>query len=230
MPGLPVMLTLVVVDAELELVPPEMLDDYSIRIQAKKRKKPAKRMILDSNFMHGAIERAFPGESTRRGRPDIIFHLLQVALESILSKRGQLAVIIHTRNDIIISVNPRTRLPKSYNRFVGLMEDLFEKGIISGQDEVLLKTEAGDWKHAISLGSGQRILLSPRGVNTGIREIFRSGPGEDRTVVIGGFSQGDFLSDVYSLGSGISIFPEELTIWSVAMEAICQYERDFNIL
>ncbi len=230
MPGLPCMLTLVVVDAELELIPPEMLDDHSIRIQAKKRKKPAKKMILDSNFMHGAIERAFPGESTRRGRPDIIFHLLQVALESILNRRGHLAVVIHTRNDIIITINPRIRLPKSYNRFVGLMEDLFDKGVISGQDDVLLKTEAGDWRHALSLGSGQRILLSPKGVNSKIRDIFQGSPGDDRTVIIGGFSQGDFLSDVYSLGSGISIYPEELTIWSVAMEVICQYERDFGIL
>ena len=110
MPGFPIMLTLLVVDAELELIPAEMINDYSVRIQAKKRKKPAGKMILDSNFMHGAIERTFPGESTRRGRPDIIFHLLQVALESILSKRGELNVVIHTRNDIIISVNPRARL------------------------------------------------------------------------------------------------------------------------
>ena len=224
------MLNLLIVDAELELIPPEMLDDYSIRLQAKKRNKPAKNMLLDSNFMHSAIERYFPGQSTRRGRPDIIYHLLQVALESILNKAGKLRVMIHTRNNIIISINPETRLPKSYNRFVGLVEKLFEKGIIEspdGADGFLLKTQPGNWKSALELIGGKIVLLSPSGYSSEIAGMYSDG--EEQTVILGGFAQGDFISDVYSIGSGISIFPDELTIWSVAMEAICQYERVFGV-
>lgn len=224
------MLTILVVDAELELVPKEMLDDYSIRIHAKKRKKPASKMLLDSNFMHSAINRYFPGESNRRGRPDIIFHLLQTAMESILNKRGQLRVIIHTRNDIIMNINSAVRLPKSYNRFVGVIESLFEKGFVGEEGSYLMQTEHGSWRDALAQTIGEPVLLSPRGISENVRDLFPECSRTDYTVIIGGFSQGDFISDVYSLGAGISIYKEELTIWSVAMEVICQYERDCGIL
>ncbi|MEM0156600.1 MAG: 16S rRNA methyltransferase [Thermoplasmataceae archaeon] len=224
--GLRSMLSLVVLDAELETIPDIMLDDYSIRIQAKKRGKSASKILLDSNFMHAAIERYFPGESNRRGRPDIIFHLLMTSLESILNKKSGLRVIIHTRNNLIIEINPSIRLPKSYNRFVGLMEDLFDKEAVGSQSETLMKITHGDWRNALSVAGGEPILLSPRGIPGKISEVFH-GEG-DKAVIIGGFSQGDFISDVYSLGAGISIYPDELTIWSVAMESICQYERDYG--
>ncbi len=222
------MLSLVVIDAELETIPDIMKDDYSIRIQAKKRGKPASKMLLDSNFMHSAIERYFPGESNRRGRPDIIFHLLMTSLESILNKKSGLRVIIHTRNNQIIEINPSIRLPKSYNRFVGLMEDLFDKRAIGPQSETLMKVTDGNWKDALNMTGGNQILLSPRGIPWKIADVFH-GAG-DQSVIIGGFSQGDFISDVYSLGSGISIYPDELTIWSVAMECICQYERNYGFV
>ena len=58
------------------LSPGDMLDDYSIKLHAKKRKKPPQKILLDSNYMHSAIDRHYPGESNRRGRPDIVYHLL----------------------------------------------------------------------------------------------------------------------------------------------------------
>lgn len=224
------MLTLLLVDTELELIPDEMVDDYSIRIHAKKRKKPPQKIILDSNYMHTAIDRYFPGESNRRGRPDILYHFLTVALESILNREGQLRVIVHTRSDKIVEISPEIRLPKSYNRFVGLFEDLYEKGEIKTGDTVLLKIYDGDAPSLISRHKTDCLkILSPTGQRTSVTKIFES-CGTDSTIVIGGFSEGDFLSDIYSLGEICSIFREELTIWSVAMEVIAQYERTNKLI
>lgn len=218
------MLNLVIADAELELIPKEMLDDYAIRKHAKKRGKPASAIILDSNFMHTSIERYFPGESTRRGRPDIIFVLLQVAMESILNKKGQLRVFIHTRNDLVIDINPVIRMPRSYNRFVGLMENLFDKKEIKTNDEVLLSINESSVEGLIDkINFDRLVILSPKGERKKLDEIVDKV--EDYLVVIGGFSEGDFRSDVYSLGESYSIFEEELTIWSVASEIIAEYER-----
>ncbi len=224
------MLNLLLVDTELEIVPKIMADDYAIRINAKKRKKPASKLLLDSNFMHAAIERYFPSESNRRGRPDIVYHFLEVAMESILNKKGEMRVWIHTRNNLIVELNPEVRLPKSYNRFVGLMEDLFDKGQIMGPDGFLLRLHDGDFKTLLELsGHSKPVILSPKGTKTNIRKVFDVS-GKDTSVIIGGFSEGDFRSPVYDLGHGYSIFDEELTIWSVGMELICQYERDFNVV
>ncbi len=224
------MLKLLIADAELELIPREMLDDYSIRLHAKKRKKPPQKILLDSNYMHSAIDRFFPGESNRRGRPDIIYHLLAIVMESILNKKGGMRIWIHTRNNLILEISPETRLPKSYNRFVGLMEDLFEKGEIKYEEKTLLRIHNGDVAKMINLSeSGNIKVLSPVGKMTQVPKLLDSG-NENISFLIGGFSEGDFISDVYEIGEAFSIFDEELTIWSVAMEIIAQYERTFRFV
>jgi hypothetical protein len=115
----PAMLNLVFVDSELETIPEEMIDDYAVRKFAKEKKKPPQEVLLDSNFLHGAIERFFPGKANRMGRPDIFYHMMQVAQSSILNLKGGLRVYIHTKNNFVITIRPETRIPKSYNRFEG---------------------------------------------------------------------------------------------------------------
>lgn len=223
------MLTIIIADAELETIPAKMMDDPAIRKYAKGRKKPAREILLDSNYMHTAIDRYFPGQSSRRGRPDIILFLLQVAMESILNKRGELRVYIHTRNDRCITVNPEVRLPKAYNRFVGLMETLFSRGEVSSGEQVLLSVEDATIGEVVKdKGKGDLVIFSPDGEKAKMKDAM--GGDGDVTVIIGGFSEGDYVSDVYSLAKSYQIFPEELTIWSVAAEVICQYERNRDMV
>lgn len=223
------MLTLIVADAELETVPEKMWSDPPLRKYAKKKGKPVREVLLDSNYMHTSIEKYFPGQSSRRGRPDIIHILLLVALESILNRNGELRIFIHTRNDLCITVNSEVRLPKAYNRFSGLIESLMKNGEIVGDGKTLLKVAPQTIEETVrEHGKGELVVLSPTGEEEKMGDIIRSK--EDYTVVIGGFSEGDFISDVYSLARAYSIFKEELTIWSVASELICQYERILDMV
>lgn len=217
------MLEILIADAELELVPVSMQDDYAIRKISKEKGKNVQELLLDSNFMHSAIERHFPGESNRRGRPDIFHILLNCCLDSILNREGKLKVKIHTRNDKIIDINSSTRIPRSYNRFCGIMEKLLSKGSIESPDgEVLMSLRNGSVKEII--GDGKKtILLHPRGKKARLPDILGSGK-EDIRVVIGGFSEGDFRSDMSGIGEKYSISGEELTIWIVAMECIVNME------
>lgn len=48
-----------------------------------------------------------------------------------------LRVYIHTRNNEIIYVKPETRIPRNYNRFVGLMESLFKNKAVPPELELL---------------------------------------------------------------------------------------------
>ncbi|MGC8505306.1 MAG: 16S rRNA methyltransferase [Thermoplasmata archaeon] len=213
-----------IADAELELIPEEMIDDYSIRKIAKERGKKASEMILDSNYMHGAISRSFPGMENRLGRPDIIYILLNVAQESILNREGLLRVYVHTKNDLVISINPLTRISKSYNRFIGLMEDVFRKKIIVSGENTLLSVEKMDLMSLVSsVGSKRVITMWPKGEFIRAPDLFSTK--EDATVIIGGFSEGDFRSRINDLGMKVSIYPDELTIWTVASEIIVNYER-----
>lgn len=226
------MLNLVFVDSELETIPHNMIDDYAVRKFAKEKRKPPQDILLDSNFLHGAIERFFPGKTNRMGRPDIFFHMLQVTQSSILNLKGGLRVYIHTKNDMVITIRPETRVPKSYNRFEGLIEDLFRKQEVGPEGNKLMTLRKMDINSLISsqFRDSEIVLLSPEAQKGPANEIFHKGSGtQDYTILIGGFSEGDFHSHLKGKFREISIFEEELTIWSVAMEMICQYERDFGV-
>ena len=55
------MISLVIADAEIETIPPELSRDFNIINLAKKRGKSIDQILLDSNYMHSSIDRHFPG-------------------------------------------------------------------------------------------------------------------------------------------------------------------------
>ncbi len=222
------MLNLVIADAELETIPSEMINDPVVRRFAKNRNKKVEDMILDSNYLHTSIDKYFPSMSKRRGRPDIIYILLQVTQESILNRKNMLRTYIHTRNNLVININPLTRIPKSYNRFIGLFEDLFRKKTIGPKDKVLLSLHEEKLPDLVSgINSGKNIVLTPRGKFAKPKDFINE---KNITLIIGGFSEGDFISDVSGIKDQYSIFQDELTIWSVGFEMIATYERLVDLL
>ncbi|XP_070309187.1 ribosomal RNA small subunit methyltransferase NEP1 isoform X3 [Odocoileus virginianus] len=58
-----------------------------------------------------------PGEV----RPDIAHQSLLMLMDSPLNRAGLLQVYIHTQKNVLIEVNPQTRIPRTFDRFCGLM-------------------------------------------------------------------------------------------------------------
>ncbi|KRY09400.1 Ribosomal RNA small subunit methyltransferase NEP1 [Trichinella patagoniensis] len=54
-------------------------------------------------------------------RPDITHQCLLMLLDSPLNKAGLLEIYIHTVKNVLIRVHPQTRIPRTFDRFVGLM-------------------------------------------------------------------------------------------------------------
>ena len=54
-------------------------------------------------------------------RPDIVHQCLLTLLDSPLNKAGLLQVLVQTDNNVLIEVNPSTRIPRTFKRFAGLM-------------------------------------------------------------------------------------------------------------
>ena len=216
------MLHLIIADSELELVPEKIRDHPSVVNYAKKRGKKPDEVLLDSTYHHSALKLLEDGE--RRGRPDIIHLCLINALESILNKEGRLRVYVHTRNDEIIYIKPETRLPRNYNRFVGLMESLFKKKAVP-KDLELLKMREGTLSELLEeIGPDGVFIMHENGnlatpKEFGERLVDYTSP----AVIIGGFPHGDFLSVVE--GEKISIYKEPLMAWSVVNEVLVNYER-----
>jgi len=60
-------------------------------------------------------------------RPDITHQCLLMLLDSPLNRAGLLQVYIHTEKNVLIEINPQTRIPRTYKRFAGLMVQLLHK-------------------------------------------------------------------------------------------------------
>lgn len=222
------MLTIILIDSELETIPEEMWADPAVRKYSQSKKKSPQKILLDSNFLHSSIDNHFPAMSKRRGRPDIFYTFLNVVNESILNSKRLLRILVHTRNNKVLHINPNVRFPKSYNRFTGLMEDLFLKGKISSGDETLLSIENLNAAETVrKYSKGKTILMHPNAKLSKPEIIVADA---DVTLVVGGFAEGDFNSDLSFIDEKYSISNQELTIWTVASELICAYERVHDVL
>ena len=67
-------------------------------------------------------------------RPDIIHQCLLNLFDSPLNKVGLLQVYIRTNKNILIEINPKTRIPRTFKRFSGLFSQLFLKNEIGIED------------------------------------------------------------------------------------------------
>jgi len=54
-------------------------------------------------------------------RPDIAHQCLLMLMDSPLNRAGLLQVYIHTEKNVLIEINPQTRIPRTFKRFAGLM-------------------------------------------------------------------------------------------------------------
>ncbi len=223
------MLTMLLADAEIERIPCEILNHSSVKRHAKRRGKKAEKLLLDSSIHHRALESMEDGE--RRGRPDVVHFFLLLCQDSILNQEGMLRTCIHTRNNQLIHVKPETRIPKNYNRFVGLMEDLFERGAVPPKGALLSLEEGVDFAKAVKKIAPDTLLaLSPDGDRMALPDYFgKIEPGRKICCVIGGFTKGDFLSGVYELADDkISIYDGLLKVWTVVSEVLAAYNKNLK--
>ena len=201
------MLTLVIAEAALELVPASLFGHPVIVKSAKKRGKPPEKMLLDSNFHHAAMYSL--KDYKRRGRPDIVHIVLLCALESVLNKCGGLDLYIHTRDDYIVYVDSETRIPRSYNRFCGLIEQLFEKKSLD-----LLRIKKQPLLEFLDGLPGEKMVMERGGNPLMVKK--------DVICVIGGFPHGDFSTEFPYPTYEVCDMP--LTAWTVVTELIVRYE------
>jgi rRNA small subunit pseudouridine methyltransferase Nep1 len=76
----------------------------------------------------------------KRGRPDLVHFSLLEACSIPFYFENKLNVFVHTIvDDKVISVGQNVRLPKSYHRFIGLVEKLYVTKKIEENNSILLE-------------------------------------------------------------------------------------------
>ena len=116
-----------------------VLADAPLEIARVGRQADAKYVLLSGDDHQSLLKKH--GKDPADYRPDITHQCLLTLLDSPLNKAGRLQVYIHTRKNVLIQVNPKTRLPRTYVRFAGLMVQVLHKLSVRSQGtggEVLL--------------------------------------------------------------------------------------------
>ncbi len=225
-------LTIIIAEAALETIPPVLYNHPLILKHARKRKKHPHEMLLDVSIHYPAMKERLR-DFYKRGRPDLIHVTLLNLLESPLNRKGLLRIYIHTVNDIVLFMNPKIRLPKNYNRFIGLMEQLFKNGKVPPDARhpliILKNLSLSDLIKKIS--TKEPILLSERGKRIRFRKLVQQLVKDRAPIIIGGFQHGDFSEETYSLTDKVySVYEESLPTWTIASHIITLYEDELNLI
>ena len=185
------MLTIILSESSLELIPSEMYNHPSVTSYSKKFKKNPSNTLLDNSWHFGGMKGL--ENEIKRGRPDIIHLTLLSLCTSPAFYENKIKVFVHTVNDKIININNKTRLPKSYHRFQGLIEKLFLTKMIKSENEILMQLENLSLSQLISkLKPTQIIGLTTKGQTTTLQKIVEQ-LNENSCILIGGFQKGHFI-------------------------------------
>jgi rRNA small subunit pseudouridine methyltransferase Nep1 len=225
------MINILYAEASLELVPLEILRHPSVRRNAKRRGKPAEETLLDRSLHHWAMDRL--ENSEKRGRPDILHFLLLQALGSPLNRQVALRVWVHTVENYSIFINPSTRLPRDFNRFKSLMEQLFLDGRSPPKGEpLLLELKRLNVSQLLRHIDPDIVFgLSSQGEPSSFDNIARELSNYDNPLVlIGAFPHGSFEKVTEKLVCKMfSVYPEPLEAWTVNSRLIYELEKKLDV-
>ncbi len=219
------MLIIVFAESAIERVPETLWSHPSVVKSARRVGKRPGQMLLDRSYHHAAMVKLENAE--KRGRPDIIHFGLLESFGTPLNREGLLKVYVHTIDDHVMILDPETRLPKNYNRFIGLMEQLYETGRVPSSGRALIELKKKDFPSLIKELNATRVIALTRvGEPKTLTEVAEKLSLEGRSVaVVGGFSHGHFTERVLRAADElVSIDPDTLEASIVASRLIYAFE------
>lgn len=188
------MLNLVLAESALELVPKEIRKHPAVVNDSKRRGVDATGILLDRSFHHSAMDRL--KDSEKRGRPDLVHVALLSATGTPLYLHGNVKVFVHTYDDLVLELEPKTRIPKNYMRFRGLMEEaLVEKP----QKGLVRAYPMGVKELAIQIAADKVFGLTIQGKKMSVEGLAKEiVAAKEPMIIVGGFPHGHFSEKTLS--------------------------------
>ena len=216
------MLNFVLAESALELVPKEIRKLPAAASDARRRQKDASEILLDRSFHHAAMARL--KDSEKRGRPDLVHVTLLGVTGTPLYLEGMVRAFVHTYDDLMLEFAEKTRIPKNYLRFRGLMEEALAERPKSGLIRVYpMKVE----ELARKIGSDLVVGLSVQGKQLRLEELaLLAASAKEPIVLVGGFPHGHFTPETISVCNQlIRIHARPLEAHVVASRLLYEVEK-----
>ena len=181
------MIFLILAESSLELVPNELQSHPSVISHAQKLGKASSDILLDNSW-HFAAMKGIQNE-IKRGRPDLVHFSILEATSIPLYLKNKIKIFVHTINDKVIEIGENVHIPKSYHRFAGLIEKLFQEKTITSNNKELLSIKDQTFDELIDEIKPSKIIgLSTSGKSNSFEKLGKSLP-DNCCVVIGGFQK-----------------------------------------
>lgn len=228
------MLHLILLESAIELVPSRLTALKDVQSYAGTRGKKPDEVLLDQSY-HGRVMTRLPNHE-KRGRPDITFLTLLSVLETPLCKEGLLSVHIHLQDGRVIEVDPSVRLPRNYDRFIGLMEQLLVKGQVPPKGNPLLRITRssieenlrdfrGDGSISIVAEEGGEQMTSER-----LKAMIPENPPKSVIFGVGAFPHGDLTQETLQLfDTKISLDTDVMMAWHVCSMMLWFYSQRIGL-
>lgn len=188
------MLSLILAESSLELIPNELHHHNSVISHSKKLGKSPSEILLDNSWHYGAMKGI--KNEIKRGRPDLVHISLLEACTIPLYYKKKISVYVHTIEDKVIFIANDVHLPKSYHRFAGLVEKLFLEKVIQADGKNLLEIKDMTFDQLLKEINPKRVIgLSTQGVSSSSEEVAKKLT-DDSCLVIGGFPKGHFSNEI----------------------------------
>ena len=216
-------LSFVLAESALELIPKEISRSPAVVSDSRRRGVEPSRILLDRSFHHSAMARL--KDSEKRGRPDLVHEALLSVTGAPFYLDGSVKVFVHTNQDVVIELAERTRIPKSYFRFRGLVEKLLtemtDEGLVkaygAGIRELLRKTISPDKVFGLSVQGRQARLEE-------LAELVVEA--KKPCVIVGGFPHGHFAPETLRLVDELArIHERPLEAHVVAARVVYEVEK-----
>lgn len=184
------MISLILAESALELVPLELQDHPSVLSHAHKLEKDPSEILLDNSW-HFAAMKGINNE-IKRGRPDLVHFSILEATTIPLYLQNKIKIYIHTIDDKVIYIGENVHIPKSYHRFEGLIEKLFLEKTIRFDTSILLEIKEKSFSELINEIKPSKIIgFSTKGKLSSFEKI-SSEISDNTCLIIGGFQKGHF--------------------------------------
>ena len=218
------MISLILTESSLELVPKELTSHPSVISHAQKLGKKPSEILLDNSW-HFAAMKEMKNE-IKRGRPDLVHFCILEATTIPLYKKNKIKIYIHTIDDKVIYFGDNIHIPKSYHRFEGLIEKLFLEKTIESNGNVLLEIKEKSFSELIDEIKPSKIIgLSSKGEKRSFENI-ASEIQENCCLVVGGFQKGHFSDIVQSrINQLISVDDSSFEAHVVVARMLYEYEK-----
>lgn len=208
----------------MELIPPELSDHNSVLASSRRFNKKPSEILLDVSW-HFAAMKGIEDE-IKRGRPDLIHFCLLEACSIPLYFENKIRVFVHTIDDKVIFLGRGVRLPKSYHRFVGLIEKLYAMGKIEENNENLLEIKEMSFENLIrEIKPKKTIGISRIGTISSYQKVAQE-VDDDTCMVVGGFSKGHFSDKIKKyFDRMVSVDKNPLEAHIIISRILYEYEK-----